>query len=229
LSHFATPTSTYLPYFVDTPVLDLPDENTPICPIHVGGPQSVSVSSFDWVPWHHALTAPQLQSPVFESAHWMNADSPASLTPSVQHEPTSMFPPVLEQSPLHSAYLQGQLNMSTGYASPLNSRFPSAEVAAASTLWSAPPLQTYLRPPIRLTFASSPVTPVNSTIFSPFPSPTVFQSPSQPFPPALVMNINTSPSLAPEMPAPKMVGLGIGVPEVDVYQAPTFLLEEYFS
>jgi hypothetical protein len=43
------------------------------------------------------------------------------------------------------------------------------------------------------------------------------------------MNINTSPSLAPEMPAPKMVGLGIGVPEVDVYQAPTFLLEEYFS
>jgi hypothetical protein len=129
-----------------------------------------------------------------------------------------MFPSVLEQTPLHTAYLQGQIDMAAGYASS-----PLLPVEHPTASWSTPSLQTYLRPPIQLSAASSPVTPMSSTFFSPFPSPSVFQGPPAPVTPALV---NSSPTLAPEMAAPKMVGLGIGM---DLYQTPTFVSEEYFA
>jgi hypothetical protein len=224
VTHFATP-SNYSPYFVDTPVFDLPYVNGPMRPSHMSHRRSVSVPSFDSVPWGHAPAAPQLHSPaLLESAHWMYAAPPAPLTPSVQPEPTRMFPSVLEQTPLHTAYLQGQIDMATSYASS-----PSLPAEHPTASWPTPSMQTYLRPPIQLSATSSPVTPMSSTFFSPFPSPSVFQGPTAPVTPALAMNNNPSPTFAPEMATTKMVGLGIGMQDMDLYQNPTFVSEDFFA
>ncbi|WVW78179.1 hypothetical protein I302_100130 [Kwoniella bestiolae CBS 10118] len=281
-----SPITTSSPYFADQPVFNVPYVSGPgpIRPSHLGHRRTVSMPTGGVAPWVTPPAAPALASPpMFESPQWMysgwtSGGVSAPLHTHHEHTPVSSFPSVLEQTPTHEAYLNGQMPTEVIAANPTptdTSRSSSAEhdyppnmmPPTLPTSWSTPslPTQTYLRPAMPITPAShkpihehgtSPITPATTGYQTPFPTPPLFQVPfvmpsvatyqhqqqastQYPYysPSPLGQSTTTSPTLAPEMSLPQekeqLVGLGIGVPEVqaEYYQIPTPTLssDEYFS
>ncbi|WWC68189.1 uncharacterized protein I206_102112 [Kwoniella pini CBS 10737] len=286
--HHVSPITTSSPYFADQPVFNVPYVSGPgpVRPSHLGHRRTVSMPNGGIAPWVTPPSAPALASPpMFESPHWMyngwtNSYSSAPLQTHIETTPASSFPSVLEETPMHQAYLNGHADQNGMFTNPTpdeTSRSSSADheyppshmmPPTLPTSWSTPslPTQTYLRPAIQLSpgvpkvsHGSSPITPATTGYQTPFPTPPLFQVPfimptavpsyhhpqlqqmSSQYPhysqSPLGQSTTTSPTLAPELSLPQekeyLVGLGIGVPEVqsEYYQTPTPTLssDEYFS
>ncbi|OCF71090.1 hypothetical protein I204_08326 [Kwoniella mangroviensis CBS 8886] len=222
-----SPITTSSPYFPDQPVFNVPYVSGPgpIRPSHLGHRRTVSMPSSGVAPWVTPPSAPALASPpMFESPHWMyngwtagaghvrgHVSAPAQFPLQTHHEhahthtPVSTFPSVLEQTPMHDAYLNGQMQNEVMVSNPNptpadTSRSSSTEhdyppyppnmipPPTLPTSWSTPhlPTQTYLRPaiPIPVTpvvtkgTGTSPITPATTTGYqTPFPTPPLFQVP----------------------------------------------------
>ncbi|OCF44806.1 hypothetical protein I317_01295 [Kwoniella heveanensis CBS 569] len=251
-THFVSPVTTSSPYFPDQPVYNVSyvAGPGPIRPAHLGHRRTVSMPTSGVAPWVPPPPAPALASPpMFESPQWMysgwNGAGPvpaAAPVPAPQAVPTNMmhqpppprtFPSVLEETPMHHAYLNNQAEMlyQTPGTPAETTRSSSAETDMSQqpapylpTSWSTPslPTQTYLRPAAPITpyvnkptnayVSSSPITPAYHT---PFPTPPLFQMPfmsaptslpAQPpyySPSPLGQSTSTSPTLAPEMSLPQ--------------------------
>ncbi|WVR04834.1 hypothetical protein IAU60_001846 [Kwoniella sp. DSM 27419] len=254
-THYASPVTTSSPYFIDQPVYNVSYVSGPgpIRPAHLGHRRTVSMPSNAVAPWAVPPPAPALASPaMFESPQWMYSNWNGQPAPSSQPS-VRAFPSVLEQTPVHQAYLQSQ---STPEATSRSSSADS-EMAGAPlpTYWSTSsvPTQTYLRPAQPVTPQSGIKYPMSSPItpgyHTPYPTPPMFQVPfaSQQHPQGmhqqpyystspLAQSTSNSPTLAPEMPLPPqkdhLVGLGFSMPDpTEYYQTPTPTLsnDEYFA
>ncbi|WVF69545.1 hypothetical protein IAT40_004323 [Kwoniella sp. CBS 6097] len=274
VTHFVSPVTTSSPYFPDQPVYNVSYVGGPgpIRPAHLGHRRTVSMPSSGVAPWVPPPSAPALASPpMFESPQWMysgwNSTAPAptpgpalgpapALMPTqpqamLPHHPAPRaFPSVLEETPMHQAYLNSQAGML--YQAPITpaetTRSSSAETDMSQqpapylpTSWSTPslPTQTYLRPAAPITphvnskpvayVSSSPITPAYHT---PFPTPPLFQMPfmsapqqtsaQSPFysPSPLGQSTSTSPTLAPEMTLPQQKEHLVGL-GIGVPEVPT--------
>ncbi|KAK4683389.1 hypothetical protein P7C73_g6884, partial [Tremellales sp. Uapishka_1] len=151
-SNYSSPMSNYSPFFLDTPVFDVPMQFGQHVPRHPGHRRSVSTPNFE----HFTPPpAPQLRSPpMFESSQWMynwssapvpdyQAAAPSPHVAQTQQphahphpcaHPARQFPSVLAQTPLHQTYLAQQQQQ---------------------------PL-AHLQPPMEYTLNSSPATPPDS-------------------------------------------------------------------
>nr|XP_031860772.1 uncharacterized protein CI109_003816 [Kwoniella shandongensis]KAA5527844.1 hypothetical protein CI109_003816 [Kwoniella shandongensis] len=220
-NHYIPPATTSSPYFLDQPTFEVPyvsgpthlrPSSQPQPHSHPGHRRSVSMPNNGVGPWVTPPPAPSLHSPpMFESPQWMYS----SWNSGVQYpgpngeQPPPAFPSVLEHTPMHHAYLSGQMS-AVSLNSPSGDSVPPSTTRASSadtdlhfhghpqTQWSTPnlPTPTYLRPPVPLTpittksghyTHSSPATPGSVIFQSPFPTPPLFQYPlagAQPIPPA---------------------------------------------
>ncbi|WRT64535.1 uncharacterized protein IL334_001467 [Kwoniella shivajii] len=201
-SSYTSPITTSSPYFSDQPVYNVPFMSGPgpIRPPHLGHRRSVSMPNNGVAPWVTPPSAPALSSPpMFESPQWMYNSWNHGQQPLQTHfessTPTSSFPSVLEHTPMHQAYLEGQMQVGlpdhptsdSPRSLSLESDYPPQYMVQSGlpTSYSSPhlPTDTYMRPPHPVTpnlmkpnhhTASSPVTPAYQT---PFPTPPLFQVP----------------------------------------------------
>lgn len=201
-----TPTTHYSPYFVDTPVFEVPYAPRPM---HVGHRRSVSTPNFDIPAWNPP-PAPSMASPaMFEQ-------------PQGWYEPAP-FPSVLEQP--QPQQHQPQQQLPTSYSTPnlpqTYLRPPPIPLTPIHTDTSSISPAT----PNSLYYTPSFPTPTMHT------APHFYQTPSQANSPYMPHSShNSSPTLAPELTPSKdtLVGLGIGIPGHEIYHTPTFGSEEFF-
>lgn len=233
--HFSSPLpAPYSPYFVDTPVFDvpyvsgLPMEATPMRP-NMAHRRSVSVPNFEATSWSSPPPAPSMSSPaIFENAQWMyngwSTGPPIPVT--TQHIPSSStYPSVLENT--------ADYPMMMPQFTPPDSR--STSTPDVSSSWSTPNLHLRVPPPGCFTSSSlSPQTPVSSIYYTPHPTPPVYQETAGFFTThyAQQQQISTSPTLAPEMalPSKDLIGLGIGMhdgEDVHIPYSDDYLVPQY--
>jgi hypothetical protein len=155
-----SPLATYSPYFMDAPTFDLPyvpeaPVSTPLVPAaparrpHAGHRRTSSAPSYESTSWTVPPPAPLLNSPAqLESSAWMyNGWSAALPVPSIELEatataplpftPTRAFPSVLEQTPLHAAYLS-HTPMKSSPLVPQHYQMMSTPMASVPTMSMAP-------------------------------------------------------------------------------------------